>query len=1720
MSDRFWVITLFAVMSAGCFNATVPPDAPIVCASNAECPDGFTCIGLLQRCVPVNRIDGEAPGLLEFNIEPARVRVGDTFRVSFSASEPLGRVPEVGVDVGSETRALLELTGSGGQRFEFAYEVTGAETQGTRNISANIVGEDGLEANGIFVGIVTFDFTPPVLQSVSVSPASTRADVPLVAVLTFDEPIAATTALLLTLKSDDRIGLPLVLDPHDEASGASVFRFVPTGAEPQGAYSLQIVADDIAGNRRTSAGPEVTLDFEAPRVVVDEPGRPEPSAAERPISLGITISEVPVAPPVVRAVAVADPLSVVDFAQVGAGAEAWTFAGTFPAGTPDGEFEVRVDALSDAAGNLGTEVVSHVLTLDSTPPGLREVALTSAFVRAQDILGVSFEVDEQLRTDPIVRVGGVSLTRDSAVAAPAYRYTLDVAASGLVGTHVVEVALEDRARNVSVARTAVVEVDSQGPELFDAFFSPTTARRGNLVLFTLVLSEPVQEGVDGPDVIFTWSADDPGFTYLASSGISHTFGITVDDATIDGTYVLTRLEVRDLAGNVSVLDLDAPGSTAPQFVVDTSPPVITNLELNERFRSDKAGFNNVAVSFDTGEDLAASGSLAVRLGTRSLDCSAFSNASPQYTCTTVIRPTDSEGFVVVSVEAADAARNINLQGRIVSIDRTPPTIVPGSAALALVPDITNPLTDVSAAKIGTRVRLSFAVDEPLGDTPVVETLSPSTRRFARISEAGVFFTFEHLISGIPCVDGIHLPVVTLTDRVGNAAAAQPLPAFVVDTVPPAPPDVDADDALTLVRRPWGIRSSAPGSAGPGVTQLLLTADGSAVDGPVTLRVLANAGPAVCDVCSSATVNRCGGAAVDELGRLSLEPTSGRRTANLVGGDRDRVFVVSVDAAGNASPSARVRHIEWVATMGQKSVSDLLTNPHVFQARAVAVEQRGYGLGVVDDPSAEVGNVELQDEGDGAVTSIASAATQVQVIGAERLPVPVPVVPLQVVRDAATGRNFAVTGAFAGSARTFAESKWRQEVAADPEGDGDPGMDAAALAYDGGRGVPVLVGASASGPAGDLVWEWTGVSWRSIKPVDPEGDGGPVFRQFPSLTYDPIRRRVLLFGGDEVFGLRLTQMNDLWAWDGRSWERLSEGGEGSQGLPEPRTSAKLSFDERRNVLLLTGGDCELSLGCTEESWSDVWAFADGRWQREAPGAAPLPSTMVWDPVSEVTRIFTASFATPALFHTRTWDGAVLSSPVAVSVNRPPPTPDNAIFDPVTSDVVFHTVDRSTFDHEVWRWRQATNRLQRVLPAGEAGQPGTDFPDFFNGGVAAAYDAARRETLVFGGDFELWAWNGEAWRRAADFGSLTPNGTFGAAMTYDSTRQLVWIVVDGKLMTWNGTARADVNPKGSVLTPTDGLAPGRLVYDPLRDRLVLFQDASFSGTGDVYEFNPGTERWLVVPQQNPAAGPGSLLFSAVFHAGLARPVIFSGGVSAFLSTGEPTFGSLVTASWDAATRSWTRIPAVGPEPRGDFILFYDEARRSVFLYGGTSFIRPLDDLYELVLGPDPVWRRVPIGRPNATLPSLSRPQGAFDQARGVFVLAGGEGERFQTSETRLDAAHPAHVVSVDLRPARLPSLSAIERVEVLWVAGAQGGAGAGAGVALAGFSNQRFIRVAANTATAVGPATVSFAATTPDAIVKFVTGDRMLFQVTSLATPSSGAPLNLTSDSVELSLRYRQ
>lgn len=63
-----------------------------------------------------------------------------------------------------------------------------------------------------------------------------------------------------------------------------------------------------------------------------------------------------------------------------------------------------------------------------------------------------------------------------------------------------------------------------------------------------------------------------------------------------------------------------------------------------------------------------------------------------------------------------------------------------------------------------------------------------------------------------------------------------------------------------------------------------------------------------------------------------------------------------------------------------------------------------------------------------------------------------------------------------------------------------------------------------------------------------------------MTFDDERRVTLLFGG----GNRERDLNDLWAWDGRSW-RVLEG-----ARPSARNSAVFAYDSTRRKAVLYGG----------------------------------------------------------------------------------------------------------------------------------------------------------------------------------------------------------------------------------------------------------------------------------------------------------------------------------------------------------------------------------------------------------------------------------------------------------------------------------------------------------------------------------------------------------------------
>jgi hypothetical protein len=71
-----------------------------------------------------------------------------------------------------------------------------------------------------------------------------------------------------------------------------------------------------------------------------------------------------------------------------------------------------------------------------------------------------------------------------------------------------------------------------------------------------------------------------------------------------------------------------------------------------------------------------------------------------------------------------------------------------------------------------------------------------------------------------------------------------------------------------------------------------------------------------------------------------------------------------------------------------------------------------------------------------------------------------------------------------------------------------------------------------GENGDT-WTWDGTAWTAQNPGH-----APSARHGAAMTYDPIRRVVVLFGGYDTSSGSMRELNDLWTWNGNDWTKVA------------------------------------------------------------------------------------------------------------------------------------------------------------------------------------------------------------------------------------------------------------------------------------------------------------------------------------------------------------------------------------------------------------------------------------------------------------------------------------------------------------------------------------------------------------------------------------------------------
>ncbi|MEM7201647.1 MAG: kelch repeat-containing protein [Planctomycetota bacterium] len=461
----------------------------------------------------------------------------------------------------------------------------------------------------------------------------------------------------------------------------------------------------------------------------------------------------------------------------------------------------------------------------------------------------------------------------------------------------------------------------------------------------------------------------------------------------------------------------------------------------------------------------------------------------------------------------------------------------------------------------------------------------------------------------------------------------------------------------------------------------------------------------------------------------------------------------------------------------------------------------------------------------------------------------------------------------------------------------------AMVYDRARQRVVLFGGSdaaglypARSPLGDT-WEWDGTTWHPMSPAT-----GPSARWGHAMAYDPVRQRVVLFGGQTRKSASSAQ-GDFWEWDGTQWSEIRPG-----LLPPAQSRAAMACDTTQGRVLLVGA-------------AMTWAWDGTTWRQVPTATQPTASTsseaLVEDVAGQQMVLFGSSY--PPEIHTWTWDGTQWTPHTRID---PPDASGLMVEDRARGQLVHFGgwVPRSgpglsdtSRDTHLWdgaRWVLATPATT-PSPRAEHG---------------LVYDSVRGRVILYGGYApfwtytDTWEWDGNDWLQVGTMGPERQNH----ALAFDAARRRV-VLFGG----WD--PRAPAGYGGFYGAPVAGtwewdgqqwterfppLAPPptdahTMTYDPVR-RATVMHDAA----GGTWEWDGVTWRQAAAPGVGPTER-GRMAFDAR----RARTVFFE------FNSSDPVW------EWDGTTWTARSLPGA-PPPRWGSSFAYDSSRERLVLHGGAG------------------------------------------------------------------------------------------------------------------------------------------------------------------------------------------
>ena len=544
----------------------------------------------------------------------------------------------------------------------------------------------------------------------------------------------------------------------------------------------------------------------------------------------------------------------------------------------------------------------------------------------------------------------------------------------------------------------------------------------------------------------------------------------------------------------------------------------------------------------------------------------------------------------------------------------------------------------------------------------------------------------------------------------------------------------------------------------------------------------------------------------------------------------------------------------------------------------------------------------------------------------------------------------------------------------------PGRLSHSMVYDSNRDRTILFGGRTGADLLADTWAYTG-DWFSRNWEELETPNAPQAREFAGMAFDPLRDRVILFGGRQFSDdkKQLVHLFDTWEFDGTTWTRILEDG------PQLRQPL-LAYDAARNELVLMGNDGSNDL-VTKMYTYDAAARA---WNERTPETLPPcvnESAMVYDPDAQRILLIggvciptDTTKSSPSTEEMYAWDGTnwteieddrLLFRSTNHAFAYDAKWKSAVIFGGTLAYTSAVRNDTNMYRDENWifppfditgpsprsLFAMATDPVRNVIwvlgGIADGGIASGDLWKFENGfwhhveventpaceNALAVFDTDRSRLVLFCRTSDTYEFDGETWTEKKDLKDR-PQGRRFAQMVYDASLRKT-VLYGGfndagdyldETWTWDGTQWDEVDTNREAYHR----ALASMWYDPILRKTVLYggigrkeREGRLERFNDMWAFDGRT--WTEI---KPAALPGARYGAQVaVNPETGRTVLFGGLKLEVENSVQRQVYANDTWEWDGTT--WRQLEIEGAPPaRENSAMAWDPTERGFILFGGWA------------------------------------------------------------------------------------------------------------------------------------------------------------------------------------------